>query len=411
VNHNLGAGSVIEVKMPQTTDEPQESLVVFWYKSEGDKVQEREVLVEVQTEKATFDVEAPASGVLRQILVRRGETAAVGDVLARIQVEDEARMESTGIAPAAGGAVASEQTYDSATSAQFVPAPPRMRRLAAELGVDLARVQGTGPNGRITEADVRAAVVAAATTELEACSNASGAGGMDQAPVDEVTSRDERGDLFPLTPTRRTIARRMMESLQKSAQLTLTAWADVTALATNRKRLAPGVSWNTWVMRAAVLALQEHPELNAAWEEEGIRRYPHVHLGIAVDTDEGLLVPVIRHTEALSLEGLHEAVTRAAEKARTGQLTAADLTGGTFTVTNLGMYGIEFFTPIINSPEAAILGVGQVDEKLILQDGVLTQVERMPLSLTFDHRVIDGAPAARFLNTMARLLAEPERLV
>ena len=351
--------------MPQTTDEPQESLVVFWYKSEGEHVQAGDVLVEVQTEKATFEVEAPVSGVVREIRVLRGETAPVGQVLVYI---DEA----------------------------FVQAPPRIRKLAKELAVDLASLRGTGPNGRITEEDVRALAPAGSRAPIEV------------ARPDVVT---DEVDILPLTPTRRTIARRMMESLQQSAQLTLTTWADVTHLAETRARLAPGVGWNSWLMRAVVVALQQHPDLNASWLEEGIQRYAHVHLGVAVDTAAGLLVPVIRDADGLSLTGLQEATTTLVETTQEGGVTSSDLTGSTFTVSNLGQYGIKFFTPVLNPPESAILGVGQVEEQVVLVAGQVHTARRLPLSLTVDHRVIDGAPAARFLQTVGRLLSEPGQLL
>lgn len=378
--------------------------MVFWYKSEGDRVEKNEVLVEVQTEKATFEVEAPATGLLRKILVHRGETADVGDVLAWIEEDVTQLVTESGNQADSATALTSDTGVSTLstiphTSTGFVQAPPRIRRLASEYGVNLADVKGTGPNGRITEEDVRRAA-----TRTQESQDGSASNGMAVSITPEPA-----GKVIPLTPMRRTIARRMTESLQQSAQLTLTTWADVTYLAEVRKRLAPSVSWNTWVMYATVLALKQHPELNASWEEGQIRCHSHVNLGIAVDTEAGLVVPVISQADTLSLQALHEKATFVVEKARSGRLTSADLTGGTFTVTNLGMFGVEFFTPILNPPEAAILGVGRMDEKLVLKGESVTQVYRIPLSLTFDHRVIDGAPAARFLQTLISLLNEPQQ--
>ncbi|MCL6599285.1 MAG: 2-oxo acid dehydrogenase subunit E2 [Alicyclobacillus macrosporangiidus] len=406
-----------EVRMPQTTDEPLESLVVFWYKSEGEWIDEGEALLEVQTEKATYDVPAPASGFVRNIRVRRGEAAPVGAVLAYI---DAGAAEPGGLDRVPGGAANTVDTLTGTGSGgstalgtgpvspaaaapsspgSFVQAPPRMRRLAAELGVDLSSVQGTGPNGRITEEDVRRAA--------DSCDGSvRGAGGPGRS-----TGMVAGDTILPLTPTRRTIARRMTESLQQSAQLTLTAWADVTDLAGQRDRLAPGIRWNTWVMRAAVLALRQHPDVNVSWSEAGIVRHAQIHLGMAVDTPAGLVVPVIREADQHSLSGLQEAAENLVEAARSGRLTSAQMSGGTFTLSNLGPYGIAFFTPILNPPESAILGVGRAEQHVVLVDGAVQAGWRLPLSLTIDHRVIDGAPAARFLQTVCRLLAEPEGLV
>ncbi|MCL6633729.1 MAG: 2-oxo acid dehydrogenase subunit E2 [Alicyclobacillus herbarius] len=405
-----------EVHMPQTTEDAQDSVVVFWYKSEGDHVEAGETLVEVQTEKATYDVEAPASGILREIQVPRGQAAPVGAVLAYIEEtvaetppgpEPQPGVDPVAMEPrdtTAGTATVTGDTGSSDASAilgaprgrrSFVPAPPRVRKLAADLGVDLAGVHGTGPNGRITEDDVRAAAQVASG----------------QAIASNVRQSQQRSFIQPLPPVRRTIARRMLESLRETAQLTLTRWVDVTALAEQRQHLAPGISWNTWVLRGVALALRHHPELNATWEEAGIHYHTEIHLGVAVDAEAGLVVTVIRDVDTLSLSTLHEVVGRRVEAARSGRLAATDLTGSTFTVSNLGGFGVSFFTPILNPPESAILGVGQVEETLTLANGLVQARKRLPLSLTIDHRVLDGADGARFLQTLARLLQEPAGLV
>jgi pyruvate dehydrogenase E2 component (dihydrolipoamide acetyltransferase) len=398
----MEAHTVIEVRLPQTTDEAQDSVIILWYKSEGDVVQEHDVLVEVQTEKATFEVESPATGVLHKILRQRAETASVGDVLALIATEDDRQSQNEEEVAVASLESAPKATKQNGTSG-FVQAPPRIRRLAAELGVDLAEITGTGPNGRITEEDVRRAADGSVSKETYQSAHVSFSEGEHATQTHDV--------VVPLTPTRKTIAHRMMQSLEQSAQLTITTWADVTELSKLRKAMAPDVSWNAWVLKAAVLALMDHPYVNAEWDEHGVRHFAEVHLGVAVDTDAGLLVPVIRNAEKLSLQALHDAAKQAAEKARAGTLTAAELTGGTFTVTNLGSYGVEFFTPILNPPQVGILGVGQVDEKLLLRSGSMVQAFRLPLSLTFDHRAFDGGPAARFLQTITRYLSQPRSLL
>ena len=383
---------MIEVRLPATSEDVTESLIVFWHRMEGDFVEQGEVLVEVQTEKAVFEVEAPVSGRLDKIQVKRGEVAAVGDVLAWIEQAGTTSAGETAIQQA------SVQVSPQASSQAPAQASPRVRKLARELGIDLSTVAGTGPGGRLTEADIQNA-----SQRAKAVSFAEFV-----AADTEVPQKEWAADV---TPIRRTIAKRMMQSLQETAQLTLTAWADVTFLAEQRKQLAPNIGWNTWVLRAVVLALGEHPNLNAVWEDSQIRRFDHVHLGVAADTSDGLLVPSIKHAEQLNLLELHRSVSQLVQKAQEGKLSSSELSGSTFTVTNLGSYGIQFFTPILNPPEAAILGVGLIEPHVMFKDRNLVQRERLPLSLTFDHRMVDGAPAARFLQTIARLLENPEGLL
>ncbi|PRX42667.1 pyruvate dehydrogenase E2 component (dihydrolipoamide acetyltransferase) [Planifilum fimeticola] len=371
----------VEIRLPQTSEEVRESLIVFWHRSEGDWVKQGEVLVEVQTEKAVFEIEAPVTGRLINILVKRGEVAAVDDILAVI--EPAAEEPAVSVREKTGDTEKAKKSEE--RDHHFVRASPRVRRLAKELKVDLTTLVGTGPEGRITEKDVRRA-----------------ANSLPSSAEESIT---------PLTPVRRTIARRMMESLGRSAQLTITAWADVTRLSVRGRELAPEIGFTAWILRATVLSVEKHPYMNAVWEENGIRTFSSVHLGIAVDTEEGLLVPVIPRAERMSLRQLDEAVRRIAEEARSQKLAAKDLKGSTFTVSNLGPYGVQFFTPILNPPEAALLGVGQIDSRLVLEGERPVEQKRLPLSLTFDHRIIDGAPAARFLQTLVGLLADPDRLL
>lgn len=420
-----------EVILPQTSDQPMDSVVILWYKSEGDWVEAHDVLVEVQTEKATFEVEAPTSGVLKEIRVKRAQTASAGDTLAVIDSQAAAAVGSqhagqTGLGQAAqmgpGQAAqpgAAKNTAEAARAVEpqdaqaterlravmgqssFVQAPPRMRRLAGELGVDLAQVRATGPNGRITEQDVRAAV--GATSNLAP-------GQRQRLAAQPVEDSSAKGLVAPQL-VRQTTARRMVMSLQQSAQLTLQAWADVTELSERREELAPEVSWTAWVLRAVARALTEQPVLNASWSDTGVVQHSEVNLGVAVDTDFGLLVPVIRNAASLSVAELQEATVLVADRARAGRLPAEAFTGGTFTVTNLGVYGIEFFTPILNPPQAGVLGVGTVEDKVVPAQRGLKVVRRMPLSLTFDHQVTDGGPAARFLQAVVKHLSDPERLL
>ncbi|MHB1685334.1 MAG: dihydrolipoamide acetyltransferase family protein [Bacilli bacterium] len=400
---------MLEFKLPQTADDIAESLIVIWYKSEGEYVQAGETLVEVQTEKATFELASPAAGVVGKILVKRAEVAAVGDVLALIETDlpHDGNLRNGSVRETAQGTQGSEPAppEDAATPGGFVAMAPRLRRLAQQLGVNPATVLGTGPHGRVTEADIRGL----GSNDPHADSVGGSLSGLRNDP--EKIAERQTANTSVTSATRRTIADRMLQSLQHSAQLTLTTWADVTLLAQKRKLLAAEASWNDWVLRAVCKALGEHPNINASWTDRGIVRHADVSLGVAVDTEDGLFVPVIRQASQLTLQEIHREAGRLAEQARLHRLSVQELTGSTFTVTNLGGFGIEFFTPILNPPEAGILGVGKLDGQITLQSGNLAVRQRLPLSLTFDHRVLDGGPAARFLQTVAQLLAEPEQLV
>ncbi len=361
---------MFEVEMPRTSDEIEESLIVFWHVEEGDSVEEGDVLVEVQTEKAVFEIEAETEGTINEILVKRGESAKVGDILATIETEvlsDSKELELK---------VDNKNNEEKNPVDSFVRISPRLRKLAKDMNVNLADVKGTGKNGVIIEKDIRNA---AAEGEVE----------------------KETKIVKELSGIRKTIATRMMTSLNKSAQLTLTSWVDVTELGNRRKENGSNVSWNSLISYAAVKALEQQPAINAHVQGENITMYEEVHLGMAVDTMEGLFVPVLEDANRLSLIQLDTELKELAKKMAAKNLSDVTLKGSTFTVTNLGNFGVEFFTPIINPPEAGILGVGKIDTYLVLEDGEVVQKERIPLSLTFDHRVIDGAPAATFLQTIA----------
>jgi pyruvate dehydrogenase E2 component (dihydrolipoamide acetyltransferase) len=368
---------MVEVKLPKTSDDVLESVIVFWHKSEGDTVKEGDVLVEVQTEKAVFEVEAEANGILKEIIVPRGEVAVVGDVLATItpEVIDKA---IDGVEPTEP----KEQSESRGKDTSFVRVAPRIRKLAKDLGVDLLTIQGTGRNGTPTEDDVR------------------------QAASGQV----KEYDVVSYSKTRQTIAKRMINSLQSSAQLTETAWANVTNLAEVRDQLKTKYSWNHFIFFAVINALKEHRNLNAHIFDEELHQFKKVHLGIAVDSNEELLVPVLKNADELSLFKLKEESDKLIEKAKARKLSSDQLSGSTFTISNLGTYGIQFFTPILNPPEAAILGVGSMETDLMLQEGRVVERLRIPLSLTFDHRAIDGLPAAKFLNSVITYLEKPAQL-
>jgi len=272
-----------------------------------------------------------------------------------------------------------------------VQVEPRARRLAQEHKIDLTRIRGSGPAGRIVEADVRRVVDGAAAS----------------APSEGA------GQVIALTGKRGVIARRMLESLQGMAQLTLNTDANVTALVKQREALKNqfDMTYTDLLVKAAALTLRKHPRLNARVVGQEIHLLPEIHIGVAVALDDGLIVPVVRHADRKPLKTIAEENRELAERARGGKLGPADVTGGTFTVTNLGTFGIDAFTPIVNPPEAGILGVGRIVERIARREADLVWQQMMTLSLTFDHRVVDGAPAAAFLRTLRELLEEPESLI
>ena len=301
------------------------------------------------------------------------------------------------------GGFASSSTHPGGPAS--IQVEPRARRLANQHGIDLSRVVGTGPGRRITEDDVRQIV--------------SGPENRGPAPVpltpstaqkDGAKAEQPQPRIIPLTGMRGAIARRMLQSLQTSAQLTLVSEADVTGLVKQRESLTQqfDISYTDLLIKAAALALRKHPRLNAIVVGEEIHVHPDINIGVAIALDDGLVVPVVRNADRKPLGAIAAEVAEFVQRARGGKLIMAEITGGTFTVTNLGSFGIDAFTPILNPPEAAILGVGRIVERLTRRDSDLVWRLAMILSLTVDHRVVDGAPAAAFLQTLRGFLEEPE---
>ncbi len=368
-----------EVRLPQFGMGMQEGTITRWYKGEGEMVTAGEPVAEVEAEKTTEDLPAPGSGVLKQILVPEGATVAVNELLAVILTED-----------ARGGEGAS---LDAPTPPRPLgtPAPvtPRARRLAKDLGVALETVVGSGPDGRITEEDVMSA----------------------KASSTETREEGRTGETVAMNGMRATIAKRMHNSLQTSAQLTLTRTVDVTRLVEFRSGLPdPRPSFTDVIVRAAALALVRHRRLNSVLEGDQIRLLPEINIGIATALDEGLVVPVVCHADRKSVTEIAVESANLIDRVRRGQFSVGDVTGGTFTVTSLGGQGIDAFTPVINPPEAAILGVGRVVDHPARDGDSLVWRQAVTFSLTIDHRIVDGAPAAAFLQTISELLQGPADL-
>ncbi len=360
----------------------EEGIFSGWLKQNGDPVSAGEPLFALESDKVTMDVESLDSGLL-YVLPDAPETGGmvlVGQLLGYLLAPGEpapapANLPREAEQPFQPAAVFQPADATSRLSSRTA-VTPRARRVATELGVDTSALQGSGRNGRVREADVRAGSAAGSV---------------------------------PITTLRRTIATRMMASHQNTAPVTLTARAGATAIVALRKQWTPQPSYTDIVAKLVAIALESHPALGGRWEQDRIVLASKTHIGIAVDTPHGLLVPVLRDVAATSLAELARRSRELIEAARDRRLRAEDLTGGTFTLTNLGAYGIDAFTPIINFPETAVLGLGAIRKEpvVLVETGEIVARDQITLSLTFDHRVVDGAPAARFLQALVRLIEAP----
>ena len=425
----------VEVTMPKFGLTMQEGTIQRYFKAPGDSVRAGEPLYEVETEKVLYEVEAPASGTLAAALFPEGATVECGVVIAIIAEsgEDAAALGARygdGAAPRAAASPAAAQPSAPASSAAEAAADdagarravsPVARKLAAELGVELARVAGTGPGGRVTREDVERAAEAARSTSGASSPGASGAsaprtaaeaGAPAGAPASApATAGKPQAGSIPMRGMRKTIADRMSQSLRESAQLTITSEADVTAAVELRERLVRqfDFTYGDLLIQAVARALLRHPRMNARLVQDAIAIMPQVNVGMAVALEDGLIVPVIVDADKKPLREIAAITRELGERARTGKLRLEEVSGGTFTITNLGTFGVDAFTPIINTGETGILGVGRIIEKPVIHRGEIARRSMMTLSLTFDHRLIDGAPAAQFLQTVIEIFNFGER--
>jgi pyruvate dehydrogenase E2 component (dihydrolipoamide acetyltransferase) len=440
-----------EIVLPQWSMGMTDGTVVRWLRQEGDLVTEGESLVEVEAAKVTSEVEAEVAGVIVRILVAEGETVPVRTPLCLIGTTGEVIASAeTSAAPVEAAPVPPTPVQPVVSSRPAVQITPVARRMAQEQRIDLDQVQGSGPGGRIVAEDVQRAIDEAARPApptatpapvqvIPAARRLAQAHGIDldrvrgSGPGGRITVEDvERGmgttaqptasvppapsateQVIALTGMRGAIARRMQQSLQVSAQVTLVSEVDVSALVQLREELkqqfAP--TYTDLVVKAVARALKEHPRLNAWIEDEQIRLVQATHIGVAVALDDGLIVPVVRDADRKSLREIAQETRRLVTRAREGALARDEVMGSTFSVTNLGTYGIDAFTPIINPPEVAILGIGRVVEKLVRIPRGAEWRHAMTLSLTFDHRVVDGAPAAAFLQSIGKHLEHPTEML
>ncbi|MDZ4708616.1 MAG: pyruvate dehydrogenase complex dihydrolipoamide acetyltransferase [Saprospiraceae bacterium] len=427
------------IRMPRMSDTMEEGNILVWHKKVGDDVKVGDVLAEVETDKATMDLESFYDGNLLYIGVEKG-TIAVNSILAVIGKKGEdykTALEASGSgapAPAASpettpsnaesnspavqtsGATAtpaldSAETTEPPASVQdsWVKASPLAKAIAREEGIDLNKMVGTGDSGRIVKRDVQAAVQHKTTAPSTASKTAP------SSPALGIENNGASYEDKPLSMMRKTIARRLSESMFTAPHFYVTMAIDMTKAVSARaamNTIAPSkLSFNDLVVKATALALRKHPMLNSSWIQDVIRENHQIHIGVAVAVPEGLLVPVVKFADIKTLTQINAEVQYLAQRAKERKLQPDEMQGNTFTISNLGMFGVDEFTAIINPPDSCILAVGGIVEKPIIKDGKIEIAHIMKVTLSCDHRVVDGASGAQFLQTLKNLLEEPVRML
>jgi pyruvate dehydrogenase E2 component (dihydrolipoamide acetyltransferase) len=436
-----------DVTMPRLSDSMEEGTVLKWLVEVGGEVRRGEPLVEIETDKANMTYESDSDGTLIEVVAQEGDTLAIGEVIARIgeageapsggeaPAKDEAPAEESG--DEGGGEPAEEERAEepqpepaaAATATRERPAPsgngdggrvkasPVARRMARELGVELARLEGSGPGGRIVKADVQAAAEGGDGAATAAPAEAAPA---EAAPAEAAAPEPQRGEagakgqaeLRELTRLQQTVSRRMAESKATAPDFSISLTVDMTLAVELRGRLKqisdPAPSYNDMVVKAAATALREHPRVNGAYRDGRWELYERVNVGVAVAAQEALVVPTVFDADGKSLGQIAKDTRLLAEKVRDQSITPPELSGATFTVSNLGMFGIEQFTAIINPPQAAILTVGKLAKQPAVDDtGRIVARDQMSLTLVCDHRILYGADGAQFLARVQELLQQP----
>jgi len=398
----------MEFKLPDLGEGITEGEVIKWMTREGDQVKEDQPIVEVMTDKVNVQIPSPRTGRVAKILVKEGELAKVGQTIMVIDEAGSATHSATPPAPAPKPAVAAPAQVQTSPPAPGVLAAPATRRLARELGVNIASVSGSGPSGRITDDDVRRSASGpnSSTVAIQASAVSPA-----EAPREEVV---------PLRGLRRTISDRMAKSLRTTAQVTHVDEADVTELVLLREALKGSaekrgvrLTYLPFIIKALVPALKEFPYTNAALDDQGgsiiLKKY--YNIGIATDTEQGLVVPVVKDVDRKDIFELAGEIEKLSSKARSGQLSLDDVHGSTFTITNVGAIGGLFATPIINIPEVAILGLHKIAKRPVVREDKVEIRDTTYLSLSFDHRVFDGAYAARFTTRVIETIQDTKKLL
>lgn len=431
-----------EFRLPDIGEGIHEGEIVKWFVKAGDKIQEDDVLCEVQNDKAVVEIPSPVEGTVEEVLVEEGVLTTVGTVLLRVDApgyediqlkghhdeEDSKKEEPKKVeeAPKVETTVTSKPTVEADPNKRVI-AMPSVRKFARDNDVDIKQLSGSGKNGRIVKEDVESFMNGGPS---QAATQAVEAPVAEEAPVTEKTTEKDfvqpvlEGD-FPetrekMSGIRRAIAKAMVHSKQTAPHVTLMDEVDVTELVAHRKKfkeiaLEKGIklTYLPYVVKALVSALREFPEFNRSLDDatQEIVQKHYYNIGIAADTDKGLLVPVIKHADRKSVFAVSNEINELATKARDGKLAPNDMKGASCSITNIGSAGGQWFTPVINHPEVAILGIGRIAEKPVIKNGEIVAAPVLALSLSFDHRMIDGATAQHALNHIKRLLSEPELLL
>ena len=433
----------LEIIMPRLSDSMEEGTILQWFVAEGDRVEQGQELAEIETDKANVTYEADAAGTILALSVNQGATVPVGAPIAVIGEPGEelpklpsAETLAEAAAPvggaavgaaSAGGASGADASAAGAPAAgppltegrsrsERAKASPLARRLAAELDVDLTALSGSGPQGRVTRADVERAANGGAAPAGEASKTAAPKTPASETEAPEGGSAKGEATVHELSRVQRTIARRMAESRATVPDFELRCEVDMTLAVELRGRLSevadPAPSYNDFIVKAAALALREFPRVNGSYRDGAVATFSAINVGIAVAAQDALLVPTIFDADRLSLGEIARSGRTLAERVRDGSISPSELSGGTFTVSNLGMYGIDSFSAVINPPQAAILAVGSLKQRaVVLDDGSLAARPTLVLTLACDHRVLYGADGARFLDRVRALLEAPDSLV
>ena len=423
----------VKILMPALSPTMTEGTLAKWLVGEGDAINSGDIIAEIETDKATMEVEAVEEGKLGKILVAEGtEGVAVNNVIALLleEGEDDSALEGVDVSAAApsgngGTPPAPSPEPEPATAAPAMDgriiASPLARRMASQAGLDLAGITGSGPNGRIVKADIEAAIESGATAApapAAAPSAPAAAPAAPAAPAAAPTTAERlpfepEFELESLSTMRKTIARRLTESKQQVPHFYLTVDCEIDGLLELRKTLndkadgAYKLSVNDLVIKVAAIALRRVPKANASWTDEGVKLYKSADISVAVAIEGGLITPVVRQADNKGLETISSEMKELSERAREGKLGPEEYQGGTFSVSNLGMYGIKDFCAVINPPQACILAVGAGEQRPVVKDGALAVATVMSCTLSVDHRAVDGAIGAEYLGAFKRLIEDP----
>jgi 2-oxoglutarate dehydrogenase E2 component (dihydrolipoamide succinyltransferase) len=407
-----------EIRVPTLGESVTEATIGKWFKQPGEAVAVDEPLVELETDKVTIEVPAPAAGTLSEIAAKNGETVAVGALLGQIKEgAGGAAAKPAAAKPAAEAPkpAAAAPAAPPKVAASDAPLAPSVRRVAAESGMDPAKVEGTGKDGRVTKGDMMAAIERAAAAPTPVSQPAAAVQVRAPSPADDA-SREER---VKMTRLRQTIARRLKDAQNTAAMLTTYNEVDMSHIMAMRnqykdlfeKKHGVKLGFMSFFARACIQALKEVPEVNAEIDGGDIIFKNYYHIGVAVGTERGLVVPVVRDADNLSLAGIEKAISALGKKARDGQLKIEDMQGGTFTISNGGVYGSLMSMPILNAPQSGILGMHKIQERPVVVAGKIEIRPMMYLALTYDHRVVDGQGAVTFLVRVKEALEDPARIV